>query len=627
MRKHLIIFALACMCAMTANARVINLATLTHSGSDDYTSKLIQDGDTLIGSLDGKTQPIKLVIAANASIVLKSASIGGCNGASASKYPFAGLTCNGDVTITFEGNNYVRGFSVNYPGIYIPKNNTLTIKSRGEYPYLRVAGGRLDTSTTDEGASSAPGLGGGRNLNCGNIVIQSGRIVAYGGPSSAAIGGGYHGSCGQITITGGDVTANGYMGAGIGAGEGGSVGQITISGGTVTAAGHYKGAGIGGSESSTCAGITIANTVTKVTATKGSNAPYAVGNGASGSGANVTIDGVNKGSGIAESPFVYPFECTLPTNVSVANVTTTSATVKWDANDLPQYWVIQTQKDGASSWSNGTPNTHSYNMTNLTPNTKYNVRVKAICDYNLTSVYTDIVSFTTQAEASATCVMPMNVQMAELTPSVAKVEWTPGTSDQGEWYYQFWHDGAMYQQGSTRETSATLHPDYYNPGEEWQFHVKAVCTYSSESAYTEFFTFTIPAECQTPANLEVVDIKPTEALVRWQPGNVGQTVFYIVVTGNTSGDDYHVSEQVNATSYLLTGLTPGNKYQVEVEGRCYDYSWSDWAGWLPFSTPYFEGVDQITNDQSPISNKVLRDGKLFIEINGHIYDAQGKEVK
>ena len=40
-----------------------------------------------------------------------------------------------------------------------------------------------------------------------------------------------------------------------------------------------------------------------------------------------------------------------------------------------------------------------------------------------------------------------------------------------------------------------------------------------------------------------------------------------------------------------------------------------------------EGIDQITNDQSPRTNKILRDGTLLIEKNGKLFNALGVEVK
>ena len=36
-----------------------------------------------------------------------------------------------------------------------------------------------------------------------------------------------------------------------------------------------------------------------------------------------------------------------------------------------------------------------------------------------------------------------------------------------------------------------------------------------------------------------------------------------------------------------------------------------------------QGIDQITNDQLPMTNKVIYNGMLFIERNGKIYNAQG----
>ena len=54
--------------------------------------------------------------------------------------------------------------------------------------------------------------------------------------------------------------------------------------------------------------------------------------------------------------------------------------------------------------------------------------------------------------------------------------------------------------------------------------------------------------------------------------------------------------------------------------------------WAAFGGYFFipdngQGIETITNDQSPITNKFLRDGKLFIENNGRIFNTMGTEVK
>ena len=277
-------------------AAIVDLSTLTA----DYEA---QDGDILTGTLNGVNQPYKITIADGASITLRNAII---SGYSNKNYKWAGLTPLGDATIILSGDNSVTGFYENYPGIFVPAGKTLTIKG----------GGKLTADSNGYGA----GIGGGLQIACGNIVIESGTITATGG-EGAGIGGGYGASCGNITINGGPITANGgYYGAGIGSGDGSSsgtnCGNITINGGTITADGGYHAAGIGGGYKASCGNITITNTVTKVTATKGDDALDSVGRGSDRTCGTVTIggtvywDGTNYQNGggneITKSPYEYP---------------------------------------------------------------------------------------------------------------------------------------------------------------------------------------------------------------------------------------------------------------------------------------------------------------------------------
>ena len=262
---------------------VVDLSALT----EDYEAK---DGDILTGTLDGETQPYKITVADGATVTLKNAVI---NGRDNNAYKWAGITPNGNATIILEGENSVKGFYEDYPGIYVPEGKTLTINGNGSL----VAGNRCGA-----------GIGGGRNISCGNIIIESGTITAINYMTAAGIGSGYGRSCGNITINGGTVTATGgYYSAGIGNSIGSSCGNITINGGTITATGGNYGAGIGGGINGTCGNITIANTVTKVTATKGKSAPNSIGAGNNGTCGNVIIGGTNTGN-ISESPYVYPPE-------------------------------------------------------------------------------------------------------------------------------------------------------------------------------------------------------------------------------------------------------------------------------------------------------------------------------
>ncbi|MCR4738224.1 MAG: hypothetical protein K5846_08720, partial [Bacteroidales bacterium] len=314
----------------TLSYRRILLDTIAHDFVAQY-------GDTLVNTL---SSPHKISIAAGATITLRDATIEGTNDPA---YSWAGISCEeGDATIILEGTNTLKGFYEDYPGVYVAPNKTITIQGTGS----------LTASSNGGGA----GIGGGWDLPCGNIIINDGTINATGSQYAAGIGTGIsygaENACGDITINGGTVTAIGgegqttngsYNGAGIGTGcaynatntcgnitiNGGTVtatgahssagigngnarnssvcGNISISGGTVTATGGYDATGIGNGRTGTsgycsCGNITIENTVTKVTATKGGPATRSIGQYSHfnvGTCGTVTIGGENKTPGVS----------------------------------------------------------------------------------------------------------------------------------------------------------------------------------------------------------------------------------------------------------------------------------------------------------------------------------------
>ena len=200
------------------------------------------------------------------------------------------IDCGGNATIILEGENSICA-DKNNPAIWVDQGKTLTIRGTG--------------SLEAENVGWAAGIGGGETLPCGNIVIESGTIVAKGGERSSGIGSGGHDAdgigatvaeqyaettCGNIKIKGGHITATGDgYGAGIGCGGRGTCGNITITGGTIIATGgDQDSAGIGGANASTCGNITI--TGGTVTATGHWGCP-GIGMGCNGTATDHTICG------------------------------------------------------------------------------------------------------------------------------------------------------------------------------------------------------------------------------------------------------------------------------------------------------------------------------------------------
>lgn len=154
-----------------------DLSAITISDKD------VRNGSTITGTL---SKACKITIPDGYTVYLEGATIQGTDN---SDYLYAALNCEGDATIILKGSNYMKGFFQYYPGIYVPKNKTLTIKGTGTlYAYSNGTGA---------------GIGGGYGVSCGNIYISGGTIYATGGLYAAGIGGGYNSSCGTIKIVNG----------------------------------------------------------------------------------------------------------------------------------------------------------------------------------------------------------------------------------------------------------------------------------------------------------------------------------------------------------------------------------------------------------------------------------------
>ena len=141
---------------------------------------IAQNGEELTGTLNNNQ--VMVSIAEGATVKLNNVTIngekelgGGC----------PGITCLGDATLRCNGTVTVNGYA-SYPGIYVPEGKTLTL-----------TGGNLYASSAGSGA----GIGGGQNLDCGNIVLGSmAKVYATGGTNAAGIGSGANASCGNITV-------------------------------------------------------------------------------------------------------------------------------------------------------------------------------------------------------------------------------------------------------------------------------------------------------------------------------------------------------------------------------------------------------------------------------------------
>lgn len=366
-KKLLFIFALLCTVAQGAWADGYNRSINLNDYNEDVTVTAGEHWEIYYSGLGVFKH--RIIIKDGATVTLSSVKINSdCSvtaGDDAGNGGYAGITCLGDATIILVGENIVKGFNRQYPGIQAAKRTgegaeyTLTIKGEGS----------LNVSSKSNATPIAPGIGGPAFGSCGNIEIQGGTIIATGGGSSAGIGCGPSAdgdpsgsSCGNITISGGNVTATGgEHAAGIGVGHGiyslrSTCGNITITGGTVSATGGNNASGIGGSSSyGDCGDITITMDVTSVSATMGAGATKSIGSDQNCG--TVTIGGVVYPDGISTSPFTFIPLPKVTSSLTAVNGTMLSGTlannVKISIADGASVTLRDVSINATGSWTTG----------------------------------------------------------------------------------------------------------------------------------------------------------------------------------------------------------------------------------------------------------------------------------
>ncbi|MBO7587666.1 MAG: fibronectin type III domain-containing protein [Bacteroidales bacterium] len=91
--------------------------------------------------------------------------------------------------------------------------------------------------------------------------------------------------------------------------------------------------------------------------------------------------------------------CPSPTNVSVSDTTLHEATISWMQEDsTASRWDVQYKASSSSYWNTITTSNNPYTLTGLSPNTSYDIQIKARCTNGLWSTPSNPVSFTTMPD-------------------------------------------------------------------------------------------------------------------------------------------------------------------------------------------------------------------------------------
>jgi hypothetical protein len=367
-----------------------------------------------------------------------------------------------------------------------------------------------------------------------------------------------------------------------------------------------------------------------------------------GAGTSIAT-GVYEGG--ADAVTGYCPSCVDPSDLAVSDITTTTASVTWTANNSETSWEYQVVAGGATPAETGDATSDNpLALTGLTSNTTYDVYVRANCGDGVTSGWV-MVSFTTECDAitafpytedfdtdwscwevinadgdsytwsqSATYITPRSGSstahgMGSNNDYLISPKFTLTGNERVVWYdivesatYNNTYDVLLSTTGKEISDFTVNLGTYDCTNTSWTEHILNLSAYSGDvyialhqtySAATFYgfgvddFTIMENPSCLDPTDLAVADITTTSASVSWTANN-GETAWeYQVVAGGATP-----AETGDATSdnpLALTGLTENTLYDVYVRANCDADGTSEWVT-VSFTTLPAPIVPDYTND-------------------------------
>ena len=213
-------------------------------------------------------------------------------------------------------------------------------------------------------------------------------------------------------------------------------------------------------------------------------------------------------------------------------------------------------------------------LTDLVPETPYEVEVRGVCSGSI-SMVADTISFSTRFIA------PCNLAVDDVTIDAATLSWTEN-GDATAWQIQL-NDEPPMAVNTNPFILSGLTPDT-------QYTVKVRSQKGGDySAWSDAIDFSTLFYCYPPTQLEVVECTLNAATLGWHDHGTA-TGWQVCI----DGDEAHLIT-VNTNQYVMTNLDAQTQYTVKVRAICGE-THTDWTNELSFVPVLFCNPPTLTVD-------------------------------
>lgn len=261
--------------------------------------------------------------------------------------------------------------------------------------------------------------------------------------------------------------------------------------------------------------------------------------------------------------------CLPPMGVSAINVTTTTATVKWNSNSSASNGYQYAVNTSSTPPSSGTPTTDTFfNATGLNAGATYYLHVRSNCG-GANSIWMTSNFTTLPCPSAGAPVVTNNV------PGSVTFEW-PGSTDAAVTGYQYHVTTSATTPSTgwstTTATSATV--SSLVPGQTYYAHVRTNCNNTNAPSQSVSFLNPFPP-CDTIVTPNITDISMYGARITWNPSN--NAIAYNIEVSTSDTPPANGSITTTDTTLVITNLTEVTQYYVHIRAHCGTTNYSNWT--------------------------------------------------
>lgn len=342
--------------------------------------------------------------------------------------------------------------------------------------------------------------------------------------------------------------------------------------------------------------------------------------------------------------------CIVPTALAAGNLTANSAQITWTAGGTETAWRLQYRADGGD-WSaeQAVSGSAQRNLTGLSANTEYFVRVKAYCDAEDQSNWSDVLSFTTLCAAAsmpfeehfssaselpscweATSTSSYGWSAHEPTYGAYDIQLRTGSSGEAtlrmpaislsedailrfEWKNANGTQVNLYISTDGGMTKTMIPNDLSGVYANWTTKIFDLSAYTDETALI-YFVANFSTVNQY-AYLDDVEVKarPCNLITNIQAAPItgGATISWsgeVKKLQYKTGSDEWSSATIPSGDYAdpktITNLTPARTYQVRLLPACLEEAEDNWTTPIYFVTSAIESVPYYNNFEAETAGEV-----------------------